>query len=145
MGNGMRYYILIVAQSMAVLGMSQNSQFNASTNNFWSEPTNWSAGIPTSTTNVTTSIGANIEVDVTGECNDISLFLSSLTVLAGGQLTIHGQYSATTVNSNVNDGTLIIKGSLKPAIGTTVITLGNGGSVTFECGATFSNFSIDRN
>ena len=123
--------------------IAQTSQFSGTGN--WSDAARWSNGIPAATTNVTTSIGANIIVDGVAQCNNVNLFLSSLTIDIGGILTIFGTYTATTTGNNINKGTLILRGSLQPAIGTGArLTMGNSGGVTLNCGLTFSNYSIDR-
>lgn len=122
---------------------AQNSQFTGTGN--WSDTARWSNGIPNAATNVTTGIGANIIVDGIGQCNNVNLFLSSLTINVGGILTIFGTYTATTTGNNINNGTLILRGALQPAIGTGArLTMGNGGGVTLNCGLTFSNYSLDR-
>jgi len=120
---------------------AQTTNFSGTGN--WSNAANWSNGIPTASTDVTTSIGRTPIVNGIGECNNLSLFLSSLTINPGATLTIHGQYNATTTGTNLNNGTLILKGTLKPAIGNVVLTLGGGGSVTSVSGLTFPTFTID--
>jgi len=118
---------------------AQTSNYSGTGN--WTSTGNWSNGIPTSNTNATTTIGASIIVNSTGVCNNLTLFLSSLTINAGTQLTINGIFTATTTGNNTNNGTLIMRGNVKPAIGTTVLTV-NGG-VTTVSGLTFPSFTID--
>ncbi len=67
--------------------------------------------------------------------------LGSLTVNGGGTLRINGQNNKTAIGTNLNNGTLIIKGTLNPTIGTVVLTIGGG--VTATNGLTFPNFTID--
>ena len=117
-------------------------QTNFSTTGNWSNATNWSAGIPDSTDDVSINFGRTATVDINGHCLDLSQFFSSLVINPGATLTVHGVYSAsTTANANTNNGTLVLKGGLKPAVGTQVLTI--GGAVTFEGGATFPNFTIE--
>lgn len=127
---------------MMTLGSSLVAQTNFTTTGNWSNAANWSAGIPDSTDNVSINFGQTATVDGVGECFNLSQFFSSISINNGASLTVHGLYSAsTTTNANTNNGTLILKGGLKPAVGTQVLTI--GGAVTFEGGVTFPNFTIE--
>ncbi|MFT5666037.1 MAG: hypothetical protein ACI9DK_000214 [Vicingaceae bacterium] len=124
----------LVAQKNGVLSGTGNR----------SKTAHWSPSIPHTSMDVNTSIGANIFVDAIGECNDLSLLLSSVTINRGATLTIYGQDSATTIGSNIKRGTLILKGTLRlTAGGSSGITVGNGGGLTTVDGMTFSTYSID--
>ena len=136
----MKYLLLIICWCfLVVVGKAQSSNFTGSGN--WTTEMNWSNGLPKSNTNVTTTLGSHIFVNAVAECNDLSLFLSSMTINSEGSLTINGVYSATTTGTNLNNGTLILRGNLKPAIGNKVLTI-NGG-ITSVSGLTFPTFSID--
>lgn len=129
----------VVFSLTCIFAYGQTSNFSG--NGLWSNPANWSNGIPSQTTNVTTSLGATIQVDNIAFCNSLSLFLSSLIILENGKLTINGDYVATTQGYNINNGILIIKGNLKPAIGSNALTV-NGGIVVTG-GLSFPTFVID--
>lgn len=138
----MKNLICIILLTASVGLFAQTTRFSGNGN--WSSAASWNNGIPNSATDVTTSIGANINVNTIGECNNLSLFLSSLTINFGGTLIIFGQYNATTTGSNTNNGTLILKGTLRSALGgTNGITVGTGGGVTTVSGLTFPTYSID--
>jgi hypothetical protein len=139
----MKNLLCIVLLTISAGLFAQNNSRYSGTGN-WSNAANWNPFIPGATRNANTSIGAHIFVDAVGECLDLSLFLSSLTINVGGILTIYGQYNATTTGTNTNNGTLILKGSLRSALGgTNGITVGTGGAVTTVSGLTFSTYSID--
>ena len=109
-----------------------------------SKSAHWNPSILHTSMDVNTSIGANIFVDATGEFNDLSLLLSSVTINRGATLTIYGEDSATTIGSNIKRGSLILKGTLRlTAGGSSGITVGNGGGLTTADGMTFSTYSID--
>jgi len=103
-----------------------------------------SSFIPQSSIDVNTFIGANTFVDAIGECNDLLLLLSSVTINRGATLTVHGQDSATAIGLNIKNGTLILKVTLRlTAAGSTGIVVGNGGGLSTAGGLTFFTYSID--
>ena len=137
----MKAYLFIVMISISFLGYSQYSTttFNLSGN--WSVPTNWSNGIPTATTNVIIGLGNTLTVDANGECRNMNLYLGSLVINTGVTLTVNGDLSVSTSRTNTNNGTIVLKGGVKPLVGPNVMTV--SGSVTLASGLTFPDFSID--
>jgi len=132
----------IITYSLFFLPFIVVGQTNFTTTGDWSNASNWSAGIPDSTDNVSINFGQTATADADGECLNLSQFFSSLVIDPGATLRVYGMYSAsTTANANTNNGTLILKGGLKPAVGTQVLTI--GGAVIFEGGVTFPNFTIE--
>jgi hypothetical protein len=134
----MRYLVLIL---FTCGFMHCFAQTNFIISGDWTNASNWSSGIPDGNDDVSISFGVTATVNADGVCLDLSQFLSSLLINAGATLIINGIYTASTqANANINNGTLILKGDLKPAIGTTVLTI-NGG-VTTVGGLTFPSLTI---
>lgn len=134
----MRYLVLILL-TCGLMHCFAQTNFIVSGN--WTNASNWSAGIPDSDDNVSINIGVTATVNADGVCLNLSQFLSSLVINPGATLTINGVYSASTqANANTNNGTLILRGNLKPAIGATVLTIQGG--VTSEGGLTFPTMTI---
>lgn len=129
----------VVFSLTCIFAYGQTSNFSG--NGLWSNPANWSNGIPNQTTNVTTSVGSVIQVDDSAVCNNLTLFLSSLIILEAGKLTIYGDYAATTQGVNNNRGKLFLRGSLKSALNLKALTI-NGG-IEINGGLTFPTFIID--
>jgi hypothetical protein len=93
--------------------------WDGSTNNSWSENTNWDTGnAPTSTDFVTIDISATVVISGSADCATLALgdgsIATQLTIGSGGSLAIHETSGTPLVVEN--NATLIINISTDPAI-----------------------------
>ncbi len=105
---------LILFAICAPIASAQTSTWSGANGN-WSQPGNWTGGVPLSTSNVV--IGGSTDpfgsplLDVSATVNDLNLGMqSSITLTTFTGLTVNG--TATLVgDTNVNEGTLTLNGA----------------------------------
>lgn len=136
----MSSYILFLIMGFSFLKLkAQNNQLNTDVN--WTGASNGNNGVSNASVNASITLGRSLTVNMNGEYLNLSMVLSSLIIGIRNKLTINGVYTATTVGKTPNNGTLILKGNLTPALGSQVLKTEVG--MTSVSGLTFPNFNID--
>ncbi len=100
------------------------AQSNFTTIGNWSETGKWSAGIPDGNDDVNINFGVTLTADMDGSCNNLSQLASSLVVNNGVTLNINGVFTVSTIGATTNNGTMVLNGNIKPALGTADLTVG---------------------
>ena len=95
--------------------------WTGTTSTDWNTATNWSCGIPTSTTNVTINSGGNQPtIGATAVCNNISINAgASLSISGSNSLTVNGNW----INSGTftaNSSTVVFNSTAQTISGTTI-------------------------
>lgn len=117
--------IYTTSTSISVLNNIKTWDGGAGTNN-WGDAANWNPdGVPTSMENIELTGAYNINVDVAGVTNDLTINNTglTLTINSGNTLEISGNLSLIT-------GTLSIKSAFPAVAGTIDVS---GGTVGFSC------------
>ncbi len=91
--------------------------WNGSVSSDWNNGLNWTpAGIPTASDDLTIPTGTPFGciLNHTGlECKSISVNIGAvMTMLAGSEITVHGNFTIRNGGNLTNDGTLTLKGNL---------------------------------
>ncbi|OJJ18468.1 hypothetical protein BKI52_22905 [marine bacterium AO1-C] len=107
--------------------MAQTNWTGGAGDNDWNNAGNWSAGIPTATSNVTILNVASLPILVSAETiNDLTINASaSLTVNAGGSLTLSGNFTNNGTFTASSTGAVVFNGTTNASISGT-------GTTTFQ-------------
>lgn len=110
--NKLSTFLLFALTLFSINSYSQSSTFRGTTNSFWSVSSNWSNGVPTSSTAVTINTGTTPVVDVNASCASISFTSGnsniSLTVNSGRTLDVAGTITINAPSSNSRVNQLIV-------------------------------------
>jgi len=120
------YCILIISGVSSTL-MAQTNWTGGGGDNDWNNASNWSAGIPTATSNITVLNVANLPILTSAETiNDLTINTgASVTVNAGGSLSLGGNFT--------NNGTFTANGTGAVVFeGTTNTSISGTGNTTFQ-------------
>jgi len=107
----------------------------------WSNGINWDNGIPNINVNASVPSFSTATIDINAQCNNLSMFLSSLTINAGVTLTVNGILTLASFGTTTNNGTLIMRQGVTSNLGGSQLTIGGG--VTTVSGLEFSTFTIN--
>ena len=128
------FFMLLISLFLSIGAFSATVTFNGTTNNDWSEPTNWSTGtVPTSADVITINNGKTVVIS-----NSTTVSVERISLLAAANLTNNGTLtispttntgSALTLQGNCvfdNEGTLTVTSVNQTTASNTISITGNG-------------------